>query len=260
TRQYLQLAKNSTAGTPLDIWFSASPNVRPQIADQISLGFFKNFRDHTLETSVEAYYKNMQNTIDFRDHAMLLLNPQLEGEIRTGNSWSYGLEFLIRLSEKKINGWVSYTLSKTRRQINGINEGKPYDAPYDKPHDIAIVLNYRINNAWSVGTNWVFSSGLPYTFPTGRYEILGKILPVYSDRNEYRFDNYHRLDLSINYKKKKPEKRWVSEWNLSFYNAYARKNTWAINFVQDTKNPNRTFAERTYLFSIIPAITYNFKF
>ena len=260
TRQYLQLAKNSTAGTPLDIWFSASPNVEPQVADQFSLGFFRNFRDHTIETSVEAYYKNMQNTIDFRDHAQLLLNPQLEGEVRTGDSWSYGLEFLVRLNEKKINGWISYTLSKTRRQIEEINDGKPYDAPYDKPHDIAVVLNYRINNAWSVGTNWVFSSGLPYTFPTGRYEILGKVLPVYSRRNEYRFDNYHRLDLSLNYKIKKPGRRWVSEWNLSFYNVYARKNTWAINFVQDSENPNQTYAEKTYLFSIIPAITYNFKF
>ncbi|MFW5820041.1 MAG: TonB-dependent receptor [Bacteroidota bacterium] len=260
TRQYLQLAKNSTAGTPLDIWFSASPNIKPQIADQVSLGIFKNFRQHTIETSVETYYKYMKNTIDFRDHAQLLLNPQLEGEVRTGNSWSYGLEFLVRLTEEKISGWVSYTLSKTRRQIESINNGEPYDAPYDKPHDVSVVFNYRINNAWSVGANWVFSSGLPYTFPTGRYEILGKILPVYSDRNAYRFDNYHRLDFSVNYKIKKPGRRWISEWNISVYNVYGRKNTWAINFVQEENNPNRTYAEKTYLFSVIPAITYNFKF
>ncbi len=260
TRQYLQLAQNSTAGTPLDIWFSASPNVEPQIADQISLGFFKNLRDHSIETSVETYYKNMKNTIDFRDHAQLLLNPQLEGEIRTGISWSYGIEFLVRLTERKVNGWISYTLSKTQRKIEDINSGRSYDAPYDKPHDISVVLNYNLLKGLSLGTNWVFSSGLPYTFPTGRYEILGKVLPVYSDRNEYRFDNYHRLDLSLNYEINKPGRRWVSEWNLSVYNVYARKNTWAINFVQDPDDPNRTFAEKTYLFSVIPAITYNFSF
>jgi outer membrane cobalamin receptor len=261
TRQYVQLAQNSTAGTPLDIWFPASPNIEPQISDQYALGFFRNFRDHTLETSVEVYYKDMQNTIDFRDHAILLLNPRLEGEVRTGYSWSYGIELLLRLNEKKLNGWIGYTWSKTERKIEGINEGKVYSAPYDKPHDVSVVLNYNLTPAWSLGANWLFSSGLPYTFPTGRYEILGKVLPVYSGRNEYRLENYHRLDLSVNFSPRgKPGRKWKSEWNLSVYNAYGRKNTWAVNFVQDSENPNRTYAEKTYLFSIIPAITYNFKF
>lgn len=261
TRQYIQLAQNSTAGTPLDIWFSASPNIKPQISDQYTIGIFRNFRDHTIETSVEIYYKDMKNTIDFRDHAELLLNPLLEGEVRTGVSWSYGAEFLVRLTEKKLNGWISYTLSKTERKIDAINDGKPYDAPYDKPHDISIVLNYQLSDQWSAGANWVYSTGLPYTFPTGRYEILGKVLPVYSRRNAYRFDNYHRLDLSLNFTPAgKPGRKWKSEWNLSVYNAYLRKNTWAINFVQDSENPDRTYAEKTYLFTIMPAITYNFKF
>lgn len=261
TRQYIQLAQNSTAGTPLDVWFTSSPNIQPQISDQLSIGYFRNFREHTFETSLEVYYKNMQNTIDFRDHAQLLLNQSLEREVRTGSSWSYGVELLLKINEKKLNGWISYTYSKTQRKIEGINNGKVYSAPYDKPHDIAVVLNYQFNDKWSLGSNWVYSTGLPYTFPTGRYEILGKILPVYSDRNEYRFDNYHRLDVSFNYSpRKKQGKKWLGEWNLSVYNAYARKNTWAINFVQDEKNPNSTYAEKTYLFSIIPAITYNFKF
>ncbi len=261
TRQYLQLAQNSTAGTPLDIWFPASPNVEPQISDQYSLGYFRNFIDNTIETSVEVYYKDMQNTIDFKDHASLLLNPQLEGEIRTGYSWSYGVELLVQLNKPRLNGWISYTYSKTQRKIEGISNNEPYDAPYDKPHDVAVVLNYKISNRLHLGGNWVYSTGLPYTFPTGRFVILGKVLPVYSDRNEYRFENYHRMDLSLTLLgKNKPGKRWNSEWNLSVYNVYGRKNAWAINFVQDVENPNVTYAEKTYLFSIIPAITYNFNF
>ncbi|MCF8390452.1 MAG: TonB-dependent receptor [Bacteroidales bacterium] len=261
TRQYLQLAQNSTAGTPLDIWFSASPNVKPQVSDQFSLGYFKNMRDNRLEASVEAYYKSMNNTIDFRDHAVLLLNPFLDGEVRTGKSWSYGIEFLLKISEKKFNGWLAYTLSKTERKIEGINNGKVYDAPYDKPHDISLVLNYQLNDRLSISGNWVYSSGLPSTFPTGRYELLGKILPIYSDRNDYRYDNYHRMDLSVTLQGKKNTKRnWQGEWNFSVYNAYKRKNTWAINFVQDETDPTITYAEKTYLFSIIPAVTYNFKF
>ncbi len=261
TRQYIQLAQNSTAGTPLDIWFSASPNIKPQLSDQFSVGYFKNMRNNSLEGSIEAYYKKMDNTIDFRDHAMLLLNPQLEGEVRTGHSWSYGLEFMLKFSDRKFNGWISYTLSKTEREIEGINNNLSYAAPYDKPHDISIVGSYMIKKGLEVGVNWVYYSGLPATFPVGRYEVLGKILPVYSNRNEYRFDNYHRLDVSMTLKgKNKRNRKWQGEWNFSVYNAYNRKNTWAINFVQDEADPLITYAEKTYLFSIIPSITYNFKF
>ncbi len=261
TAQYMQLAENSVAGTPLAIWFPASPNVRPQISDQVSAGYFKDFGQHTIQTSVELYYKSMHHTIDFKDHAALLLNPELEGELRTGRGWAYGAEFLIRLDKKDLNGWISYTLSRSKRQIKGINNDAAYNSPYDKPNDIAVVINYRLSNRLEMGVNWIFTSGPPYTFPVGRYEILGKVLPVYSKRNEYRFENYHRLDVSITLKgKDKPGKLWHSEWNFSVYNAYGRKNTWAINFVQDEDNPEKTYAEKTYLFSVIPAITYNFKF
>ncbi|HYW95086.1 MAG TPA: TonB-dependent receptor, partial [Bacteroidales bacterium] len=261
TRQYIQLAQNSVAGTPLAVWFTSSPNVKPQISDQVSTGYFRDFREHTVETSVEVYYKWMQNTIDFRDHAQLLLNPKLEGELRIGRAWAYGAEFLVRLNEKKLNGWISYTYSRSMREIPAINDGQPYSAPYDKPHDISVVLNYNVTGQLSAGANWIYTTGLPYTFPVARYEILGKILPLYSRRNAYRFDNYHRLDLSLTFRsKEKPGRTWHSEWNLSVYNAYGRKNTWAINFVQDDMYPDVTYAEKTYLFSIVPAITYNFKF
>jgi len=261
TYQYLQLAQNSTVGTPVDVWFPAGPNVKPQIADQVALGYFRNFRHNTIETSVEAYYKWMQNVVDFKDFAQLMLNSKLEGEIRTGKAWSYGLEFLVRIYEKRINGWVSYTWSRTFRQINGINGGNAYPAPYDKPHNISVVLNYVISRRFNVSANWVYATGSPITFPTGRVEVGGKIIPVYSDRNAYRYQDYHRLDLSVTYlSKPKPGKKFTWDLNFSVYNAYNRHNTWSINFVQDNVNSNQTYAEKLYLFGIVPSLTFNFHF
>ncbi|MBE0648622.1 MAG: TonB-dependent receptor [Bacteroidales bacterium] len=261
TNQYLQLAQNSTAGTPLDIWFSASPNVKPQVADQGALGYFRNFRRNTIETSVEVYYKQMNHVIDFKDFAQLLLNEKLEGEIREGKGWSYGAEFLFRLNEKKFGGWVSYTLSKSMRKIPEINNGDPYPAPYDKPHNVAIVANYRFLPRWSVSANWVYATGNPVTFPTGRAEIGGKVIPIYSNRNAYRYQDYHRLDMSVTfYSKEKEGKRFKWDINASVYNVYNRHNTWSINFVQDNENPNVTYAEKIYLFGIVPSVTFNFHF
>lgn len=261
TRQYMQMASNSTAGTPLDIWFHASPNIRPQVSDQVSGGYFRNFMDNRIETSIEIYFKNMNNAIDFRDHAQLFLNPRLEGELRVGEATSVGAEFYVKYEFSGFSGWVSYTYSKTQRDIPGINEGKTYPAPYDKPHNLALVFSYDITPRIGIGANWVYSTGIPFTLPSGRYEVMGNILPVYTGRNEYRLPDYHRLDLSVTFRdKKKPGKKWYGEWNLSVYNAYARKNVWTLNFIQDDQDPNVTYAEMTYLFSIIPAITYNFKF
>ncbi|MEI6899323.1 MAG: TonB-dependent receptor [Bacteroidota bacterium] len=261
TYQYLQIASNSTVGTPLDIWFPASPNVKPQIADQIAVGYFRNFRHNTIETSVEAYYKWMQNVIDFKDHAQLLLNPKLEGELRVGKAWSYGLEFLVRLNEKRLSGWISYTWSRTFRQIPEINKGAFYPAPYDKPNNIAVVANYEIAKRWSVSATWVYATGSAVTFPTGRADVGGKIIPIYSDRNAYRFQDYHRLDLSLTFSSKKKEgRRFNWDLNASVYNVYSRHNTWAINFLQEDNNPNVTYAEKIYLFGIVPSITFNFHF
>lgn len=261
TAQYIQLAQNSTAGTPLDIWFACSPNVKPQIADQIAVGYAHNLRHNTLEASVEAYYKNMQNAIDFKDQADLLFNEFLEGEIRRGKAWAYGIEFLLRKTEGKLTGWIGYTYSVARRQVDGINEGNAYRAPYDKPNDISIVLNYEISKRHMLSANWVYSTGNPVTFPTGRAQIGNNIIPIYSDRNAYRMPDYHRLDVSYVLKpKEKPSRKWDWELNFSIYNAYGRKNAWTINFVQDEQNPELTYAEKTYLFSVIPAVTFNFEF
>jgi len=261
TRQYIHLAQNSTAGTPLDVWFPSSPNVNPQISDQVAVGYFRNLWGDRLEASVEAYYKKTDNAIDFRDHASLLMNRYMEGELRIGEGTSYGLEFLVRKNSGRLNGWVSYTYSKTERIVPEINNGEAYMAPYDRPHDLAIVLNYEITKRIWVSGNWVYTTGMPVTFPTGRFEYMGNIAPVYSNRNAYRMPDYHRLDLSVSLSgKDKPQRKWRWDLNLSAYNAYARKNAWTINFVQDELDPNVTHAEMTYLFSIIPALTFNFHF
>ena len=272
TKQYIQVAQNSTAGTPLDIWFPASPNVKPQISDQFALGYFRNFKSNLIETSVEGYYKKMTNAIDFKDHAELLLNKELEGELRFGKAWSYGIETLVRLNglplaNGKLSGWISYTWSRTWREFPDINDGEKYPAPYDRPHDVSIVGNWDISPRWTVAATWVYATGQPVTFPTGRAVIGGVILPIYSDRNAYRMEDYHRLDVSATlHGKDKPDRKWQHSWTLAFYNAYNRHNTWAINFTQeasDPGNPNtgyETYAEKTYLFGIIPSITFNFKF
>ncbi|OYT13820.1 MAG: hypothetical protein B6I19_03190, partial [Bacteroidetes bacterium 4572_114] len=233
----------------------------PQISDQVAVGYFRNFKDNTYEASVETYYKYMQNAIDFKDHAQLLLNKELEGELRFGKAQAYGIEFMVRKVKGNITGWVSYTLSKAERDIKEINDGNPYPAPYDKPNDISIVVNYKLSKRIMFGANWVYSTGLPVTFPTGRAVWGNTIVPIYSDRNDYRMPDYHRLDVSITLKPKEmPNRKWYGEWNLSVYNAYARKNAWAINFVPEPDDPFQTYAEMTYLFSIIPSISYNFKF
>ncbi len=261
TSQYVSLAQNSTAGNPLDIWFPVSPQIKPQRAQQYSLGYFRNFKDNLFESSLEVYYKHIENVIDFKDHATLLFNPRLEGEIRSGTGQAYGAEFLFRKNTGKLTGWISYTYSRAFRTIATINDGRQFSAPYDKPHNVNIILNYAVSKRIGVGTNWIYATGLPQTLPTGRAVVGNVIVPVYSDRNNYRMRDYHRLDLSVTLKNKEREgKRWKDELNFSIYNVYGRHNTWSINFKQNPDNPSEVFSEHTYLFGVIPSITYNFKF
>jgi hypothetical protein len=261
TRQYIHLAQNSTAGTPLDIWFPSSPNVKPQIADQFAVGYFRNFMNNSVETSAEVYYKKIENAVDFKDFAELLLNKHFEGELRFGEAWAYGLEILAKYNIKKVNGWVAYTLSRTERRIVGVNDNNIYPASYDKPHDIELVFNYSPSQRISVGATWVYQTGSAVTFPVGKMQVGNKTVPIFSGRNEYRMPDYHRLDLSFTFRSKdKPGRNWSHDWNFSLYNAYGRKNPWVINFKEEPENPNETYAEMTYLFSFVPSITFNFRF
>ncbi|MFK5854684.1 MAG: TonB-dependent receptor [Bacteroidota bacterium] len=259
--QYIQQAQNSTAGSPLHIWFPASPNILPQIGHQLALGYFRNFSNGMFETSAEAYYKITNNAIDFKDHAELLLNKHMEAEMLRGKGWGYGLELMVKKTTGKLTGWASYTLSKAMRDIDGINDNNPYASPYDRPNDISFVGNYVLNKHFSFGATWVYSTGQPVTFPVGRFEYNNTIIPVYSDRNSYRMPDYHRLDLSVTYKPdNKRSRKWHNEFNISLYNVYNRHNAYMINFVTEPDNPDVTYAEMTYLFGIIPSFTYNFKF
>ena len=261
TRQYIQLASNSTASSPLDVWFSSSQNVKPQYADQVAVGYFTNFFKDTLETSVEIYYKKMYNTIDFKDNAQLLLNQYLEGELRFGDAYSYGFEFMTKKQKGKWTGWLSYTYSRVFKVIPLINKGDKYPAKYDQPHNISLVGSYEFNKRLSVSLNFVYNSGRAVTMPTGKFVYQGQTVPIYSRKNAERLPDYHRLDLGVNLKSKHyGEKRFMGEWVFSVYNVYNRANAYSVNFKENPDNPNETQAEMLYLFKIIPSITYNFKF
>ena len=259
--QYIQKASSSMAGTPLDLWFTSSINIKPQIGDQWTIGSFKNFKNGIYQSSVELFYKKMQNTIDFVDHADLLLNKYLEGEIRTGNSKSYGIELSIKKTKGLLTGWMGYTYSRAKRTIPGINNGETYSAPFDKPHYYTIVLNYKTGSRTSLSANWIYTSGQPITVPEQYYKINGTLIPLYGKRNAGRYDPYHRLDLSFIIKcKNRHNKRLQGEWIFSIYNVYNQKNAWLLRYRQDEDDPSKAYAEKTYLFPVIPSVTYNFKF
>ena len=260
TSQFIQLASNSTSGSPLDLWFQASENVKPQKCDQFAAGYFRNFASDEYELSAEVYYKDMKDVVDFKDHAQLMLNENLEDELRFGQGYSYGLELMLRKNSGAFNGWVSYTLSKSMRKISDVNNDNWYRSPYDKPHNISALVSYDLSPQWSLSTCWVYSTGTPVTYPTGRFQIEGNYVPIYSGRNEYRYPAYHRLDLSATWKLSPPDKRFRHELNFSLYNAYGRKNVWTILFRQELDNPDSLYAEKIYLFSFIPSITWNFSF
>jgi outer membrane receptor for ferrienterochelin and colicin len=247
---------------PLDIWLPSSKNIKPRTADMAALGYFRNFRHNTLEASIEAYYKIVNNEIDFKDHAQLLLNQKIEGELRFGKAKSYGVEFMLRKQEGKLTGWLSYTWARAFRKINEINDGLEYPASYDKPHNVSVVLSYNITKRINLSVNWIYASGAAATFPTGRYEYNNVIVPVYSERNTYRMPDYHRLDVgaTLQLGKNKPEKKFFSELNVSVYNVYNRKNAWMISFEPDQNDPNTIQAYKYYLFPILPSVTYNFHF
>lgn len=260
TTQFLHLASNSVSGTPLDIWFPSSPNVKPQLADQFSAGYFRNLRNNQLELSVETYYKWIKRQIDFRDHANLLLNEELEGELRVGKAWAYGVEFMLRKPAGKFNGWFSFTWSNSFRQIKEINLGRTYRSSYDRPISISTVANYSINKRITASANWVHSSGLPFTTPSGRLQYENVIVPTYTERNADRVPAYRRLDLGLTIdQKKNVNRRLQGSWTISVYNALGRKNPNFISF-RTKEGTSQTEAVQYTIFRWIPSVAYNIKF
>ena len=257
--QNLHLLSNSTSGSPTDLWIPSSNNVKPELSDQFSLGYYRNFDDNKFEFSVETYYKRLQNQLDYKNGAELMFNEYVESQILIGIGRAYGLEFFIKKKQGRFTGWVSYTLSRTERKFDAINNGNYFPAKQDRTHDISLVGMFDLNKKWTFSATWVYYTGNAVTYPTGKYEIDGKTIFYYGDRNANRMPAYHRLDLGATWIRKKSAK-FESSWNFSLYNAYGHENAYIITFRDSKSNPKQTEAVQTTLFKMIPSVTYNFKF
>jgi hypothetical protein len=265
--QYLQLVSNTSSPTPLDIWTPSDEFIKPQIADQVAVGYFRNFKDGDYSLEVETYYKIVKNRLDYIDGANLIANEAIEQVILNGELQSYGLELMFKKNEGRLNGWISYTLAKSQQRTpgrtaaeTGINNGAWYNSVFDKLHNIAITSAYNLNEKWSFGANFAFQTGQPVTYPNGQYQYLGITVPSYGLRNENRLPSYHHLDIAATLTPTKNKNRnWKGEWVFSIYNLYNRKNAAAINFRQNADSGNNE-AIKTSIFGIVPAVSYNFKF
>ncbi len=257
--QFLHLLTNTTTTTPTDLWLPSSNNVKPQISDQVSLGYFQNIKQNEFETSLEFYYKNLQNQIDYKNGANLVFNSTVESELVFGRGWAYGAELMVKRNSGRLNGWLSYTWSKTMRQFDEISNGNPFPARHDRTHDVSLVAMYDLTRKLKLSATWVYYTGNAVTFPSGKYEIDGKTIGYYTERNGYRMPDYHRLDLGLVWLRKKTD-RFESSWNFSVYNAYARENAYFIDFRTKEDNPSETEAVQVSLFKAIPSVSYRFKF
>ncbi len=257
--QNLHLLSNSASTNPTDLWIPSSPNVKPEIADQVSAGYFQNFDDNKYEFSSEVYYKTMQNQIDYKNGAQLRANANVESQLLYGKGRAYGLELFLKKKYGKLTGWVSYTLSRTEKQIEGINKGNWYAAKQDQTHNLAVVAIYQASKKWTLSSNFVYNTGNAVTFPSGKYQVNGQTAFYYTERNGYRMPSYHRLDFSATLQTKK-KKNWEGSWTFSLYNVYGRENTYSIEFRDDPNDPSKTQALQTALFRWVPSVTYNFKF
>lgn len=257
--QNLHLISINTGGNPSDKWVPSNNNIKPEIADQISVGCFRHFCKDMFEAVVEGYYKRLLNQIDYKDGADVFSNNAIESQLLVGIGRAYGVEFCFKKHKEKFTGWLSYTLSRTERRINGINHDNWYAARYDKTHDIAIVICYDLNKRFEMSANWVFSTGNAVTLPTGKYYIENEIVWMYSERNGYRMPNHHRLDIMAKYKLKK-RKHTETNISLGLYNAYGRNNAYSISFNESEINPGTTEIEQLSLFKWVPAFTINCKF
>lgn len=257
--QNLHLMSNSTASSPTDIYILNSLNTKPEIADQIALGYFYNFNDNAYEFSAETYYKNMQNQIEYRNGTDLRGNQNVEADLIYGKGRAYGLELFLKKKYGKFNGWIGYTISKTERQFDQINEANWFNARQDRPHDLSVVGIYKLGKRWVLSSTFVYSSGNAVTFPQGKYLIDGQTVFYYGVRNSDRTPAAHRLDFSATLEGK-PNKRFKSSWNFGVYNLYDRKNPFSIEFRDNPNNISQTNAVQTSLFGIVPSVTWNFKF
>ena len=267
TAQYIHLLSNTTAVTPVDVWTPSGKFIKPQLSDQFALGYFRNFKDKVYSFEAEVYYKTVDNRIDYIDGSDLIGQNTIETEILNGESRGYGLELLLRKSKGNFTGLLGYTISKSEQRTlggsaggPGINNGNWYNTAQDRTHDFSFTGSYKLNEKWTLGSNLVFQTGRPVTYPTGQYQYEDISVTNYSDRNSDRLSSYHRLDLSATYvPNRRPDKRWKGEWVFGLYNVYNRKNAASVSFGQN-RETGANEATRTAIFGIVPSVSYNFKF
>lgn len=256
--QYLHLISNSTVSSPTDKWVPTNNNILPEIADQASLGYFRNLNNNRYEVSAEVYYKYLQNQIDYENGADVLFSDQIETQLLSGIGRAYGLEVFVKKKTGNFTGWISYTISRTEKKINGINDGQWYAARQDKTHDLSIVLSYDINKKINLSAVWVYSTGNAVSFPTGKYYVDQQAVWLYTERNGYRMPAYHRLDLGATFKLK-DHKHFTNELSIGIFNAYGRENAYSISFRENENDPTKTEVVQTSLFRFVPSLSWNFK-
>ncbi|WP_285057802.1 TonB-dependent receptor [Pedobacter ginsengisoli] len=257
--QNVHLMSNSTSTSPTDLYIMNSNNVKPEIADQIATGFFKNFNDNRYEFSAEIYYKLMQNQIEYRSGTDLRGNSNVEADLLYGDGRAYGIELFLKKRYGRFNGWIGYTLSKTERKFDAINSAKWFNAKQDRTHDLSLVGIFKATSRWTFSSVFVYNTGNAVTYPSGKYQINGRTVFYYTDKNGYRTPAYHRLDVSATLEGR-PGRRLQSSWSFGIYNLYNRQNAFAIDFKDDPDDATKTQVVRTTLFGIIPSVTWNFKF
>ena len=278
-QQYVHLATFSSVALPTDVWIPSSSNVKPQVGTQYAAGYYRDFKDHLFETSVEGYYKDFQNLIEYAEGAQPQNNgnTNYDAQLVYGTGYSYGAEFFVKKRTGKLNGWFGYTWSKTMRQFPDINQGREFASRWDRRHDLSLVLAYEPGKRWSFGATFVYATGQAVTLPVNRYFIEGRLVSEFTDRNGYRMAAFHRLDLAATLSNKTTktkkdkatgdvttvQKRWRSSWTFGVYNAYNRMNPYFI-FFDAAGNPAdgdfQVLAKQVSLFSVLPSVTWNFKF
>ena len=269
--QYIHLASTSSVSLPTDLWVPSSAGIKPKFSDQYALGYFKNFKDNMFEASIEAYYKEMSNLIEYKEGVLPEdnTNSSSDDAFVFGDGDSYGIEVLVKKNKGKTTGWIGYTLSKTTRYFDEINNGISFPAKYDRRHDLSITATHKLNNKWTLSSVFVYATGNSITLPTERYIIGSNVYTEFTSRNGFRMEPYHRLDLGATYTPNKKNKRFKSSWNFSIYNLYSRKNPYFIYFdLESTTGENGNIqdgnltpkAYQVSIFPILPSVTWNFNF
>ncbi|NND15132.1 MAG: TonB-dependent receptor [Eudoraea sp.] len=263
--QFIHTLTNNTTASPIDTWKLSDLNIKPQKGYQASLGFYKNLNDNAIEISLEGYYKRMDDVLDFKTGADLLLNEFVETEVLQGEGKAYGVEFLFKKNLGDLNGWLAYTYSRSFYKFDSdfaeerVNNGEFFPSNFDKPHDVSLILNYKFTRRYSISANFVYQTGRPVTYPVGTFRFNNADFVVFSDRNEFRIPDYYRLDLGVNIEgNHRRNKLAHSFWTISVYNVLGRNNPYSVFFVTDN---GEVKALQSSIFSIpVPSITYNFKF